>query len=143
MTVYKIAVYAPGSAPRAVHMGASEADMLSHLNAVEGAFQATRATAHIEVIAGRRSRRISYQDGMRIESALPAPGARVKVQIRVVYWGRNRFVVRVLKDGVTLEQQPASRATVEARRNLVCDRWSKLGYEVEAEAIPDAWDLCG
>jgi len=52
-------------------------------------------------------------------------------------------VVRVLKDGVTLEQQPATRATVKARRKLVCDRWSKLGYEVEAEAIPDAWDLCG
>jgi hypothetical protein len=67
----------------------------------------------------------------------------MKVQIRVVYGGRNRFVVRVLKDGVTLEQQPATRATVKARRKLVCDRWSKLGYEVEAEAIPDAWDLRG
>jgi len=42
----------------------------------------------------------------------------MKVQIRVEYWGRNRFVVRVLKDGVTLEQQqPATHATVEARRN--------------------------
>jgi hypothetical protein len=67
----------------------------------------------------------------------------MKVQIRVEYWGRNRFVVRVLKDGVTLEHQPATRATVVARRNRACERWSKLGYEVEAEAIPDAWDLRG
>jgi hypothetical protein len=76
MTGYKIVVYAPGSAPRAVHMGASEADMLSHLSAVERAFQATRAT-------------------------------------------------------------------VKARRKLVCERWSALGYDVEAEAIPEAWDLRG
>ena len=68
----------------------------------------------------------------------------MKVQIRVEYWGRNRFVVRVLKDGVTLEQQqPATRATVEARRNRARERWNELGYEVEAEAIPDAWDLRG
>jgi len=46
--------------------------MLSHLNAVEGTLQATRATAHVEVIQGRRSRWITYQDGMRIESALAA-----------------------------------------------------------------------
>jgi hypothetical protein len=56
-------------------MGVSEADMLSHLHAVEGTLQATRATAHVEVIQGRRSRWISYHDGMRIESALPAPEA--------------------------------------------------------------------
>ena len=56
---------APGAPPRAVHMGTSEADMLSHLNAL----QATRAAAHVEVIQGCRS---LYQDGMRIESALPA-----------------------------------------------------------------------
>ena len=46
--------------------------MLSHPNAVEGTLQATRATAHVEVIQGRRSRWITYQDGMRIESALAA-----------------------------------------------------------------------
>ena len=68
----------------------------------------------------------------------------MKVQIRVEYWGRDRFVVRVLKDGVTLEQQqPATHATVEVRRNRACERWSELGYEVEAGAIPDAWDLRG
>ena len=68
MTGYEIVVYPP----RAVDMGTRQADMLSHLNAVEGTLQATRATAHVEVIQGRRSRWITYQDGMRIESALPA-----------------------------------------------------------------------
>ena len=72
MTGYEIVVYAPGAPPRALHMGTDEADMLSHLNAVEGTLQATRATAHVEVIQGRRSRWITYQDGMRIESALAA-----------------------------------------------------------------------
>jgi hypothetical protein len=72
MTGYEIVVYTTGAPPRAVHMGTSEADMLSHLNAVEGTLQATRATAHVEVIQGRRSRWITYQDGMRIESALAA-----------------------------------------------------------------------
>jgi hypothetical protein len=52
------------AAARRAH-GTSEADMLSHLNAL----QATRAAAHVEVIQGCRS---LYQDGMRIESALPA-----------------------------------------------------------------------
>jgi hypothetical protein len=66
----------------------------------------------------------------------------MKVQIRVEYWGRNRLLVRVLKDSVTLEQQqPATRATVEARRNRACERWSELDYEVEAGAIPDGWDI--
>jgi hypothetical protein len=72
MTGYEIVVYAPGAPPCAVRMGTSEADMLSHLNALEGTLQATRAAAHVEVIQGRRSRWISYRDGMRIESALPA-----------------------------------------------------------------------
>jgi len=72
MTGYEIGVYTPGAPPRAVHKGTSEADMLSHLNAVEETLQATRATAHVEVIQGRRSRWITYQDGMRIESALAA-----------------------------------------------------------------------
>ena len=143
MTGYEIGVYTPGAPPRAVHKGTSEADMLSHLNAVEGTLQATRATAcrghsgppqPLDYLPRRDAHR---------ERASRAEGERMKVQIRVEYWGRNRFVVRVLKDGVTLEQQPASRATVEARRNLVCDRWSKLGYEVEAEAIPEAWDMRG
>ena len=53
-------------------------------------------------------------------------------------------MVRVLKDGVTLEQQqPATHGTVEARRNRACERWGELGYEVEAEAIPEAWDMRG
>ena len=72
MTGYEIVVYAPGAPPRAVHMGTGEADMLSHLNAIEGTLQATRAAARVKVIQGRRSRWITYQDGMRIESALAA-----------------------------------------------------------------------
>jgi hypothetical protein len=72
MTGHEIVLYAPGAPQRAVHMGTTEADMLSNLNAVEGTLQATRATAHVEVIQGRRSRWIAYQDGMRIESALAA-----------------------------------------------------------------------
>ena len=144
MTGHEIGVYAPGAPPRAVHMGTSEADMVSHLNAVEG-----NATCDARDRACRGHSRppqpLDYLPGLDAhrERASRAGGERMKVQIRVVYWGRNRFVVRVLKDGVTLEQQPATRATVKARRKLVCDRWSKLGYEVEAEAIPDAWDLRG
>ena len=72
MTSYEIVVYAPDAPPRTVHMGTSEADMHSHLNAVEGTLQATCATAHIEIIKGRRSRWISYHQGVRIETALPA-----------------------------------------------------------------------
>jgi len=64
MTSYEIIVYAPGAPPRTVHMGTSEADMYSHLNAVEGTLQATCATAHIEVSRGRRSRWISYHQGV-------------------------------------------------------------------------------
>jgi hypothetical protein len=56
MTSYEIIVYAPGAPPRTVHLGTSEADMHSHLNAVEGTLQATCATAHIEIRTGRRSR---------------------------------------------------------------------------------------
>jgi hypothetical protein len=39
----------------------------------------------------------------------------MKVQIRVEYWGRNRFVVLVLKDGVTLEHS-SPRRTRRSRR---------------------------
>ena len=60
----------------------------------------------------------------------------MKVQIRVEYWGCNRFVVRVLKDSVTLEQQPATPRRRGAK-DRACERWSELGYEVEARAIPD------
>ena len=118
--------------------------MLSHLNAVEGTLRATRATAcrgH-----SRPPQPLDYlprRDAHR-ERASRAGCEPVKVQIRVEYWGRYRFVVRVLKDGVTLEQQqPATHATVEARRNRACERWGELGYEVEAEAIPEAWDMRG
>jgi hypothetical protein len=75
MTSYEIIVYAPGAPPRTVHMGTSEADMHSHLNAVEGTLQATCATAHIEISRGRRSRWISYHQGVRIESSLSVPEA--------------------------------------------------------------------
>ena len=75
MTSYEIVVYAPDAPPQTVHMGTSEADMHSHLNAVEGTLQATCATAHIEISKGRRSRWISYRQGVRIEGALPAPQA--------------------------------------------------------------------
>jgi hypothetical protein len=77
MTSYEIIVYAPAAPPRTVHMGTSEADMHSHLNAVEGTLQATCATAHIEISRGRRSRWISYHQGVRKESALPAQEASV------------------------------------------------------------------
>jgi hypothetical protein len=63
MTSYEIIVYAPGTPPQTVHMGTSEADMHSHLNAVEGTLQTTCATAHIEISTSRRSRWISYHQG--------------------------------------------------------------------------------
>jgi hypothetical protein len=36
---------------------------------------ATRATAHIEIVTGRRSRWISYRHGVRVEGARYAPEA--------------------------------------------------------------------
>jgi hypothetical protein len=52
MTSYEIIVYAPSAPPRSVHMGTSEADMHSHLNAVEGTLQAMCATARLEISRG-------------------------------------------------------------------------------------------
>ena len=48
-------------------MGTSEADMHSHLNAVEATLAATCATAHIEIVTGRRSRWISYHQGVCVD----------------------------------------------------------------------------
>jgi hypothetical protein len=75
MTSYEIIVYAPGALGRTVHIGTSQADMHSHLNAVEATLQEARGTAHIEIRQRRRSRWIEYREGVRRESALPALAA--------------------------------------------------------------------
>jgi hypothetical protein len=75
MASYEIIVYAPGAPSRTVHLGTSEADMHSHLNAVEGTLQATSANADIEIRKGRRSRWIFYRGGAPTEVARFTPEA--------------------------------------------------------------------
>ena len=80
MTSYEIVVYAPHAPPRTVHMGTSEADMHSHLNAVEGTLQP------LDLLPPGSAHRVC---------ATRAGGERMKVFIGVEYLGRDRYVIRM------------------------------------------------
>lgn len=66
----------------------------------------------------------------------------MRITIQTEYRGGNRYLIRVFEYGRGMvETLPATSGTVIRVRNQACGHYASLAAEVEATAIPDAWDM--
>ena len=63
------------------------------------------------------------------------------VEIRIEYRAQNEYRLTVIVDGQIKSKHAATRATVVKTRNKLNGYWSRMGSNVTAEAIPEAFDM--